>query len=79
MSRKYSYIGTALIILIFGIYVVRNLDNRISNESLVNSNRLNKKKKVEQTNNNQLFSYRKVPPFEFINQDRKLITNKSYA
>ena len=79
MSRKYSYIGTSLIILIFGIYVVRNLDNRISNENLVNSNRLNKKKKVEQTNNNQLFLYRKVPSFEFINQDGKLITNRSYA
>ena len=32
MSRKNSYIGISFIILIFGIYVVRNLDDRISNE-----------------------------------------------
>lgn len=79
MGRKYSYIGMALIVLIFGTYVARNLDDRISNKSVVEDNRLNRKKKTEQTDTNRLFLYRKVPPFEFTNQDGKLITNKSYA
>ena len=45
MSRKNSYIGISFIILIFGIYVVRNLDDRISNETLIDTNRLNKTQK----------------------------------
>ena len=44
MSKKNSYIGISFIILIFGIYVIRNLDDRISNETLIDDNRLNKKK-----------------------------------
>ena len=43
MNKKYSYIGIAFVILVFGIYVVRNLDDRISNETLIDNNRLNKK------------------------------------
>ena len=61
MNKKYSYIGIAFIILIFGIYVVRNLDDRISNETLIDTNRLNKKDKV-----GDLFVYDKIPFFEFI-------------
>jgi len=45
MSRKNSYIGISFIILIFGIYVVRNLDDRISNETIIDTNRLNKTQK----------------------------------
>jgi len=45
MSKKNSYIGISFIILIFGIYVVRNLDDRISNEAIIDNNRLNKTQK----------------------------------
>jgi len=45
MSSKNSYIGISFIILIFGIYVVRNLDDRISNETIIDTNRLNKTQK----------------------------------
>jgi len=78
MSRKNSYIGISFIILIFGIYVVRNLDDRISNETLIDTNRLNKTQENNTKSESQLFVYNKVPPFEFTNQDGKTITNETY-
>ena len=78
MSKKNSYIGISFIILIFGIYVVRNLDDRISNETIIDNNRLNKTQKNNTDTESQLFVYNKVPPFEFINQYGKTITNKNY-
>ena len=50
MSRKNSYIGISFIILIFGIYVVRNLDDRISNDTLIDNNRLNSTQKNNEDN-----------------------------
>ena len=35
MSKKNSYIGISFVILIFGIYVVRNLDDRITNQTII--------------------------------------------
>ena len=61
MSRKNSYIGISFIILIFGIYVVRNLDDRISNETLIDTNRLNKTQENNTESESQLFVYNKVP------------------
>jgi len=78
MSKKNSYIGISFIILIFGIYVVRNLDDRISNETIIDTNRLNKTQENNTENVSQLFVYTKVPPFEFINQNGKIITNETY-
>lgn len=56
--KKYSYIGIAFIILIFGIYAVPKIINKFKTPKLV--------------------TIGKVPPFEFINQDGKLITNSFY-
>ena len=78
MSKKNSYIGISFIILIFGIYVVRNLDDRISNETIIDDNRLNKTQKSNTDNESQLFVYNKVPQFEFINQHGKTINNETY-
>ena len=78
MSNKNSYIGISFVILIFGIYVVRNLDDRISNETIIDSNRLNKKNDVKELTSNNLFVYNKVPSFEFINQDGNVINNETY-
>ena len=73
MNNKYSYIGITFIVLIFGIYVVRNLDNRITNDI----NRLIKKNVVV-TNKSDLFTYSEVPSFEFKNQYGQTIDNKSF-
>lgn len=79
MNKKYSYVGIAFVILVFGIYVVRNLDDRISNDTLVDDSRLNKKESVEKKkDDNGLFLYEKVPSFEFTNQNGELINNDSY-
>ena len=77
MKKKYSYIGVSFIILLFGIYVVRNLDRRIDENDLVQGDRLNKvDKKSGKTNS--LYTFNKVPDFEFLNQNGKTITNKDY-
>jgi protein SCO1/2 len=56
--KKYSYIGIAFIILIFGIYAVPKIVNKFKTPKLV--------------------TIGKVPPFEFTNQEGKLITNSFY-
>ncbi len=56
--KKYSYIGIAFIILIFGIYAVPKIVNKFKTPELI--------------------TIGKVPPFEFTNQDGKLITNSFY-
>jgi len=58
MNKKYSYIGIAFIILLFGIYTVPKVVSRFQDSGLVKFN--------------------KVPDFEFIDQERKTITNKDY-
>ncbi|PQJ79492.1 SCO family protein [Polaribacter porphyrae] len=58
MNKKFSYIGIAFIILLFGIYTVPKVVNRFDDSDLV--------------------KFSKVPDFEFINQEGKTITNKSY-
>ncbi|MBL4605239.1 MAG: SCO family protein [Flavobacteriaceae bacterium] len=58
MNKKYSYIGIAFIILVFGIYVIPKLVDRFKKSDLV--------------------TFHKVPDFEFINQNGKVINNNSY-
>ena len=77
MNKKYSYVGVSLIILLFGIYVVRNLDRRLNENDLVQENRLNKVDKQEEKTRD-LFMFNKVPDFQFINQHGVTITNDSY-
>ena len=77
MNKKYSYVGVSLIILLFGIYVVRNLDRRLNENDLVQENRLNKVDKQEEKTRD-LFMFNKVPDFQFVNQHGVTITNDSY-
>ena len=68
MKKKNSYVGIAFIILLFGIYTVPKVVNRFK------------------TNAELVYLYtdevhpekRKVPAFEFINQEGNTITNKDY-
>ncbi|WP_299057654.1 SCO family protein [uncultured Polaribacter sp.] len=77
MSKKNSYIGISFIILLFGIYVVRNVDRRINDNDLVQGDRLNKVTSKKSTKND-LYAFNKVPDFEFINQNGAVINNESY-
>lgn len=76
MKKKYSYIGVALVIFLFGAYVVRNLDRRIDENDLVDEDRLNTVEKPKKESG--LFTYSKVPKFSFTNQNGATITNKDY-
>ena len=79
MKGKYTYVWVSFIILVFGIIFIPRIVDRIKSNSVVDTNRMNKK------NNNNALSYvlldgekRRVPSFAFINQDSLLITNKDY-
>lgn len=67
MSKKYSYIGIASVILLFGIYTVPKVVDRFEDSGLVylKTSDISSKK-------------RKVPEFSFVNQEGQTITNKSY-
>lgn len=75
MKNK-SYIGISLIILVFGILVVPKIVDRVQNNDVVKSDRLN-----VQTNHVEsgLVKIGAAPSFELTNQDSKTITNNSYA
>lgn len=86
MSNKtnYSYVGIVFIILVFGIIFIPKIINRISNNSIVEDDRLNVKIEKNSASESDLAFIeingepKKVPDFSFTNQDGKSITNKDY-
>lgn len=81
MKNK-SYIGISLIILIFGIIFIPKIVDRISNGEVVKNDRLNvgnNLKKSEDMMYLELYGEnKKVPDFQFVNQDGDTISNKDY-
>ena len=65
--KKYSYIGISFIILIFGIWVGIQINERYIKTDL-----------NENSEKPYFATIGKVPEFSFTNQDQKTITNKSY-
>jgi protein SCO1 len=76
MKNK-SYIGTAFIILVFGIYAIPKIIDRIKNNDVVKGDRLNKIE-GEVGTKSDLSTLRKVPKFELTNQNNITISNKNY-
>jgi len=75
--KKYSYIGVAFIILIFGIYAVPKIVNRFKNNDVIkNDNKV--EKIIKHDSISKLVTINKVPSFEFTNQDSALISNSFY-
>ncbi len=79
MNKKYTYVWVSLIVLIFGIITVPIIVERLSSGTVVQNDRLNV------SMNKDSLSYilldgkkRKVPSFEFINQDSIVVTDKDY-
>ena len=79
MKKKYSYIGIAFIILLFGIYAIPKIINRLSNDEVIKDDRLNKVEKIRKSDPSGLYQFGKVPAFEFVNQHGETINNKTYA
>jgi protein SCO1 len=76
MKNK-SYIGTAFILLIFGIYFVPKIIERINNNDVVKGDRLNIEGS-KTASKSDLFTFNKAPKFSLTNQEGKTITNESY-
>ena len=77
MLKNKSYIGISFIILLFGIYAVPKIIDRIEKNDVVKGDRLDK---VGVTNNDdgKLVKIGPAPKFELINQDNIKITNETY-
>lgn len=87
MSKKtnYSYIGIAFIILVFGIYFIPRIIDRISNDDVTrNESRSDQTKEKDAYTSDLIFiknpdgSPKKVPDFSFTDHNGKIVTNKDY-
>jgi len=83
-KTNYSYIGIAFIILVFGIYFIPRIVDRITNDDVSRKeSRTNLKTEVKKSKSDLAFieidnEPKKVPSFSFMNQDGKTISNKDY-
>lgn len=77
MLKNKSYIGISFIILIFGIYAVPKIVDRIKNNDVVKGDRLDKVS-TQQNETENLVLIGPAPKFELVNQDNKQITNEDY-
>ena len=77
--KKYTYVWVSLIILVFGIIFIPKIIDRIQSDSVVDNNRMHIKNKNSELTYIMLNGKkRKVPSFEFINQDSLVITDRDY-
>ncbi|MFV5691599.1 SCO family protein [Flavobacterium sp. LT1R49] len=77
MLKNKSYIGISFIILLFGIYAVPKIIDRIQNNDIVKGDRLDKVGETKK-NDGKLVKIGPAPKFELINQDNVKITNETY-
>ena len=77
MFKNKSYIGISFIILIFGIYAVPKIVERIKNDKVVQGDRLDSVNPAI-SEEGQLIKIGPTPKFELINQVNKKITNETY-
>jgi len=77
MFKNKSYIGISFIILIFGIYAIPKIVERIKNDKVVQGDRLDS---VNPTTieEGELIKIGPAPKFELINQDNKEVSNETY-
>jgi len=74
---NYKYVGIFLVVIIFGIYFVPKIINRISDNKVVQDGR---SKSADPLNYIMLNGVAKiVPDFAFLNQDSLLISNEDFS
>ncbi|OOG74669.1 SCO family protein [Flavobacterium sp. A45] len=77
MLKNKSYIGISFVILVFGIYAVPKIVDRMQNDSVIQGDRLDKVSgSVEE--NDKLVKIGPAPKFELTNQDNVKISNDFY-
>lgn len=77
MLKNKSYIGISFIILLFGIYALPKIIDRIQSNDVVKGDRLDKIGSAAK-NDDKLVKIGPAPKFELINQENKKITNETY-
>jgi protein SCO1/2 len=77
MFKNKSYIGISFIVLIFGIYAIPKIVERIKNDKVVQGDRLDSVNPTT-TEEGELIKIGPAPKFELINQDSKKVTNETY-
>ncbi|WKL47347.1 SCO family protein [Flavobacterium pectinovorum] len=78
MFKNKSYIGISFIILIFGIYAVPKIVDRIKNGEVVKGNRLDNVGLKTDKSDGKLLTIGPAPKFELTNQDNVKVSNKTY-
>lgn len=78
MFKNKSYIGISFIILIFGIYAVPKIVDRIKNGDVVKGYRLDNVGSKNSKSDTKLITIGKAPKFELTNQDNVKISNETY-
>lgn len=78
MFKNKSYIGISFIILIFGIYAVPKIVDRIKNGDVVKGNRLDNVGLKTSKSDGKLVKIGPAPKFELTNQDNVKISNDTY-
>ncbi len=77
MLKNKSYIGISLIILLFGIYAVPKIIDRIQNGAVVKGERLDNVTS-DQVTDGKLQKIGSAPQFELTDQNNQKITNANY-
>jgi protein SCO1 len=77
MLKNKSYIGISFIILVFGIYAVPKIIDRIQKNEIVKGDRLDKVTNSSKENEG-LTKIGPAPKFELVNQDNVKISNETY-
>jgi protein SCO1 len=78
MFKNKSYIGISFIILIFGIYAVPKIVDRIKNDDVVKGNRLDNVGLKSSKSDAKLLTIGPAPKFELTNQDNVKVSNQTY-
>lgn len=77
MFKNKSYIGISFIVLIFGIYAIPKIVQRIKTDKVVQGDRLDRVNPVT-ADDDKLIKIGPAPRFELTNQDNKKINNDTY-
>lgn len=82
MTKKNSYLGLAVVVLIFAIIFIPKIHDRIVNGNTVDSNRssdtVNTNHGLEGRRPGNMITISEVPSFAFTNQNNETITNTNY-
>ena len=78
MFKNKSYIGISFIVLIFGIYAIPKIIDRVKNDSVVKGSRLDSVNGKNVKDDGKLVKIGPAPKFELTNQDNVTISNETY-